>query len=166
MKPISDTDALGLAACKVLYPDYPIEYMEGSTSTLLGGHGGILGYDKNGSTKYFEYGRYNPNLKGVIGVKLSTDDGNIRNMNMPNLVLDKNGNPTDESLKNLKAALSRKSGKNTDAELTCGKDVNEKKVYEYINKIASDSKRNKYNWNPFSPNQCRSFAEDAFDAGR
>ncbi|EBK0974243.1 RHS repeat protein, partial [Salmonella enterica] len=65
----------------------------------------------------------------------------------------------------LKAALSKKAGKNTNVELTCSKDVDERKVYEYVNKIANDEKRDKYSWNPFSPNQCRSFAEDSFDAG-
>lgn len=165
LNPIMETDPLGLAACKVLYPDYPIEYMDGSTTTWLGGHGGILGYDKNGSTKYYEYSRYNPKLKGIIGTKLSTDDGNIRNVSMPDLVLDKEGNPTDESLEKLKTALSKKAGKNTNVELTCSKDVDERKVYEYVNKIANDEKRDKYSWNPFSPNQCRSFAEDSFDAG-
>ncbi len=165
LNPILGFDPLGLAACKVLYPDYPIEYMNGSTSTWLGGHGGIVGYDEKGSTKYYEYGRYNPSLKGIIGVKLPTDDGNVRNVSMPNLVLDKDGNPTNESLEKLKTALSTKAGKNTNAELTCSKDVDEKKVYEYINKVANDEKRDKYNWNPLSPNQCRSFSDDAFDAG-
>ncbi|MFJ2974565.1 RHS element core protein [Kluyvera sp. NPDC087067] len=165
LNPVQGIDPLGLAACKVLYPDYPIEYMNGRTSTWLGGHGGIVGYDENGSTKYYEYGRYNPSLKGIVGVKLPTDDGNIRNVSMPDLVLDKDGNPTNESLEKLKAALSTKAGKNTNAELICSKDVDEKKVYEYINKVANDEKRDKYNWNPLSPNQCRSFADDAFDAG-
>ncbi|EKT7568540.1 hypothetical protein A8N28_004951, partial [Salmonella enterica] len=99
------------------------------------------------------------------GVKLPTDDGNIRNVIIPDLVLDKDGNPTNESLEKLKVALSAKAGKNTNAELTCSKDVDEKKMYEYINKVANDKKRDKYNWNPLSPNQCRSFADDAFDAG-
>lgn len=165
LNPTMETDPLGLAACKVLYPDYPIEYMDGSTSTWFGGHGGILGYDKNGSTKYYEYGRYNPKSKGIIGAKLPTNDGNIRSVSIPDLVLDKEGNPTDKSLENIKTALSKKSGKNTDVELTCSKDVDEKKVYKYINKIADNEKRDKYSWNPFSPNQCRSFSEDAFDAG-
>lgn len=101
--------------------------MNGSTSTWLGGHGGIVGYDEKGSTKYYEYGRYNPSLKGIIGVKLPTDDGNVRNVSMPNLVLDKDGSPTNESLEKLKTALSTKAGKNTNAELTCSKDIDEKK---------------------------------------
>ncbi|EIX9972295.1 RHS repeat protein, partial [Salmonella enterica] len=165
LNPVQGIDPFGLAACKVLYPDYPIEYMNGRTSTWLGGHGGIVGYDRKGSTKYYEYGRYNPSLEGIVGVKLPTDDGNIRNVIIPDLVLDKDGNPTNESLEKLKVALSAKAGKNTNAELTCSKDVDEKKMYEYINKVANDKKRDKYNWNPLSPNQCRSFADDAFDAG-
>nr|WP_201743015.1 hypothetical protein [Atlantibacter hermannii] len=77
----------------------------------------------------------------------------------------KDGNPTKKSLENLKSALSKRAGKNTAAELACSKDVDEKKIYDYINGIANNEKRDKYAWNPFSPNQCRSFADDAFNAG-
>ena len=35
--PLSFIDPEGLAACMVLFPDYPIEYAEGKTSTWLGG---------------------------------------------------------------------------------------------------------------------------------
>ncbi|OAT32555.1 core protein [Buttiauxella brennerae ATCC 51605] len=166
LSPVTQIDPLGLDACKILYPDYPIEYMDGKTSTWLGGHGGILGYDKNGTTKYYEYGRYAPGLKGIVGAKLSADDGNVRSISMPDLVLGKDGNPTDESLEKLKANLSKKAGKNTNAELTCSKNVDEKKLYEYIDKIANDKDRPKYDWNPLSANQCRSFAENAFEAGQ
>ncbi len=103
-----------------------------------------MGYDKNGSTKYYEYGRYNPKSKGIIGAKLPTDDGNIRNISMPDLVLDKEGNPTDECLEKLKNALSKKAGQSTDAESTCSKDVDENKLYKHINKIANNEKRDKY----------------------
>ncbi|KAA8997696.1 hypothetical protein FJU30_18220 [Affinibrenneria salicis] len=118
LNPVSNIDPLGLDACKVLYPDYPIEYMAGLTSIWLGGHGGIIGYDKHGSTKYYEYGRYEPDLKGIVGIKLPAADGNIRSISMPGLVLDKNGNPDNESHESLKMALSKRSGKNTRVELT------------------------------------------------
>lgn len=41
--PAGSIDPEGLAACTVLFPDYPIEYAEGKTSTWLGGHGGECG---------------------------------------------------------------------------------------------------------------------------
>jgi RHS repeat-associated protein len=36
--PLSSIDPEGLAACTVLFPNYPIEYAQGRTSTWLGGH--------------------------------------------------------------------------------------------------------------------------------
>jgi len=113
MNPVDWVAPLGLNGCYVLFPDYPIEYAEGKTSTLLGGHGGVFGYDSKGNTEYYEYGRYNPSGKGIIGVKLPTDEGNIRRVSMPNLKMDENGQPTKESLENLKSALSNRAGKGT-----------------------------------------------------
>ncbi|HIE5942669.1 RHS repeat-associated core domain-containing protein [Burkholderia cepacia] len=55
--PVSDVDLIGLAACNVLFPDYPIEYANGKSSTWLGGHGGVLTYSSAGVTWYYECGR-------------------------------------------------------------------------------------------------------------
>jgi hypothetical protein len=161
--PVGEVDPLGLDACYVHFPNYPITYNEtGDTSTRLGGHAGVLTYDKKGSTKYYEYGRYSTG----IGAKLPEDDGNIRRVYIPNLKINKDGNPTAESMAALKAALSRNAGKNTEATLTCSASSDLSKVHEHIKKIANDPNRDKYSWNPFSPNHCRSFAKDAVEAGR
>lgn len=164
--PLSYIDPEGLSACEVMFADYPIEYADGQTSTLLGGHGGVLGYDSEGSTQYYEYGRYAPTLPGIIGQSLPSDDGNVRRVSMPDLVMDENGNPTPASLAALKEALSKKAGKGTKAKLTCDAQADEKKVYEYVKKIADDRKRQKYSWKPWNRNQCRTFANRAYQAGR
>ncbi|WP_176129631.1 RHS repeat domain-containing protein, partial [Burkholderia cepacia] len=163
--PVSNVDLLGLAACTVLFPDYPIEYANGKTSTWLGGHGGILSYSSTGVTQYYEYGRYNPNMPGVIGEKLPADAGNVRRIGVPNLSIGEGGLPTEESLSKIKDALSKKAGKNTRVELKCDAGADDKKVAAYANSIAGDSKRKEYSWKPWSANHCRTFAADALKSG-
>jgi RHS repeat-associated protein len=164
--PMNWGDPTGLQqACVVNFPKYPVEYTEGKTSTWLGGHGGVLTYNSTGETLYFEYGRYNPNLPGIVGEKLPANEGNIRQVLMPDLKIDKNGNPTKESMEKLKQSLSTKSGKGTAANLVC-KSADPQKVLRYVNNIANNKDREKYRWNPFNPNHCRSFAEKASEAGQ
>ena len=142
----------------------PIDTGLGFISTRLGGHGGVVTYDNKGSTQYYEYGRYKPT--GATGVGLPADQGNIRRVSVPNLVMDKNGQPTPASLKALRKALAENAGKRTKADLTCDADADEKKILEHIKKIANDANRRKYSWNPLNPNHCRTFANDAFNFGR
>ena len=78
----------------------------------------------------------------------------------------KDGQPTPESMDALAAALSRKAGKNTKAKLTCDANADEKKVYENAMSFANNQSRPKYNWKPWSANQCRTFSKGAFNAGR
>ncbi|MCC7068143.1 MAG: RHS domain-containing protein [Burkholderiales bacterium] len=157
-------DPLGLEACIVNFPDYPIEYADGKTSTWLGGHSGILTYDAKGQTSYFEYGRY-PASKGNMGVQLPQAEGNIRKVVMPNLKMGPNGTPTHESMDELERNLSRKAGRNTNPVLTC-KRGDPKKISDYVNNLANDKDRPKYGWNPLNSNHCRDFAANALKAGQ
>jgi RHS repeat-associated protein len=161
---VNGFDPYGLAACQVLFPNMPIDTGLGFSSTNLGGHGGILTFDNRGGTQYHEYGRY-PSSQAT-GVGLPAEEGNVRQVRVPNLKLDKNGQPTPESLEALKKVLQDKSGKGTNAELTCDADADEKKIRDYIKKIAEDANRAKYSWKPWSSNQCRDFANRAFNSGR
>lgn len=164
--PVSLVDPEGLDACVVNFPDMPIEYAEGRTSTLLGGHSGVLGYSPSGSTRYYEYGRYSPNSSNVIGARRPAEYGNIRRLPVPDLKIGPDGKPTPESLKALLDALSRAAGKGTPAELSCSPEADEKKVYEYLEQLAKDRNRKPYNWKPWSKNHCRSVAADALKAGK
>ena len=167
--PLSAIDPYGLDACYVLFPDYPITYnSSGDTSTWLGGHAGVLGYDDQGHTRYYEYGRYSRGGKWgrLIGERFSSGAGNVRRVKMPDLEMGEDGKPTPESLKRLKEALSDRAGKDTDVELSCDADADENKVYDYIEDLADNANRTPYRWNPFRPNHCRSVAKDAFNAGR
>lgn len=51
------------------------------------------------------------------------------------------------------------------AELTCDADADEKKVYEYAMSVANNKDRPKYSWKPWSSSQCRTFSNNAFNAG-
>ena len=164
--PLSFVDLKGLAACTVLFPDYPVEYSEGRTSTWLGGHGGVLGYDSSGKTHYYEYGRYSPNSGGVLGARLPQSDGNVRAITIPNLKVDKDGLPTPESLEKLRSELSKKAGKNTEAELSCDAKADEQRVYKYVMDLANNPERPRYSWKPWDENHCRTFSKNAFNAGR
>jgi RHS repeat-associated protein len=161
---INSFDPYGLAACQVTFPNMPIDTGLGFSSANLGGHGGILTYDSKGATQYHEYGRYPASQ--ATGVGLPADEGNVRRVGMPNLKFDKNGQPTPESMEALRKALQGKAGKGTSADLTCDADADEKKIRDYIKRIAEDANRAKYSWKPWSSNQCRDFANRAFNAGK
>lgn len=163
--PLMLADPTGLAACTVMFRDYPVEYADGKTSTWLGGHGGVIGYNNSGVTQYYEYGRYPASTPGRQGVGLPKDDGNIRKVEVPNLTFDASGQPTQQSLDNLKRALAARAGKGTEPTLHCDPNANEQAVYAYVHSIADDKNREKYSWNPFDSNQCRDFANNAFDKG-
>lgn len=154
--PLVMVDPLGLAGCFVNFSDYPITIPGTSTTTTLtSGHAGALGYDNaTGTTRYYEYGRYD------------SDYGNVRRQSVPDLTIDKNGNPTPESLNALQEALSRTAGHGTKTELTCEKNIDEKKVYDYAEKLKKDQNRPPYSWKPWASNTCRDFARRALGAGR
>ncbi|MGO2258341.1 MAG: RHS repeat-associated core domain-containing protein [Hafnia alvei] len=157
VNPVQFYDPLGLAVCKALFPDYPIEDSPGKTSAWLGGHGGVLGYDNKGVTRYYEYGRYAPSTKGIIGSTLPCDDGNVRKVTIPNLTIGSDGNPTKESWNKLKKSLSAAAEHNTPVELTCSQTADQQAAYDYAVSVANNKERDKYDWNPFSSNQCRTF---------
>ena len=130
----------------VNFPDYPISYSPGKTTTWLGGHSGLFGYDSNRSTRYYEYGRYGSGGKygEIIGEKLPSLDGNYRRVPIPDLVIGPDGNPTQASLDKLKKALKERAGHNTGAELECDSEADEIKIYEKILKDAKNKARTKY----------------------
>ena len=154
--PVSMIDPLGLTGCFVNFPDFPITVPGTSwQTTLTPGHAGALGYDSaTGATRYYEYGRYD------------SDFGNVRRRRMPNLEIGKDGQPTPGSMKVLQEALSRRAGEGTRAELSCERNIDEKKMYDYAEKLLRDANRPPYSWKPWASNTCRDFARRALDAGR
>lgn len=98
-------------AAKVKVPDYlpfvdilPNEIRVPHTKNKISdlGHAGVLFINgKTGTTKYFEYGRYDPEKLGWVK----------KIQNLPNVKVDKNGIVTEQSLINVLMIVSRKAGK-------------------------------------------------------
>ena len=115
--PIKYIDPDGRDGVYITFPDYPIQFLEENipikifnktwnitfeyTSTSAG-HAGVLLIDnESGETKYYEYGRYYGEEKGVT----RTLEGGV-----PNVIIE-DGKPTSESLNNTLSVISKKAGK-------------------------------------------------------
>jgi len=55
--PVGLMDPFGLSACMVYWPYYPI-VVPGTQVSVPAIHAGVLTYDSEGNTRYYEYGRY------------------------------------------------------------------------------------------------------------
>jgi len=98
--PINRIDPDGKDAILIVFPDYKISAYGRRWSHL--GHAGILLIDnETGLTKYYEYGRYDPENKGWV-----------RKITIPNVEIGENGKPTIESLNKVLSVISEKSGHN------------------------------------------------------
>lgn len=94
-------------ALLVVYPDYPVNTDSWYGYTTLVGHAGVLLINAAGLTKYFEYGRYDAQMKGEL-----------RTYGVPNAVIGDDGKATPDSLKEVLRALSARSGKPKDGPAT------------------------------------------------
>ncbi|MEQ3106428.1 hypothetical protein [Bacteroides salyersiae] len=98
--PVKYIDPNEKDAVLVVFPDYKISTPIGKMGNL--GHAGVLLINnKTGLTKYYEYGRYDKEGKGEV-----------RNIKISNVKIDKNGKPTTESLNKVMGELSKKAGQN------------------------------------------------------
>jgi hypothetical protein len=124
------TDPSGLDGIKINYDWYPI-------STPLGkvplGHGAVIAVNPdNGTTKYFEYGRYD------------SDFGQVKQHPVPNLVLDEDGNPTEQSLKNLCDFISHHYGHDTHVTGDCYPDADYRQIIDFALHRMHDKTRKPY----------------------
>jgi len=149
--PVNWADPTGFAGCYVSYPGYPITIPGTSVKVPLT-HAGVLSYDNEGQTRYYEYGRYNSNY------------GNVRRRTVPDLELGPDGKPTPESWKKLRDALNNISN-GTTANIICDDKADSDKINKFAEQRMNDSKRAPYSWSPFNFNTCTSFASDALKAG-
>ncbi|MFN5136196.1 MAG: RHS repeat-associated core domain-containing protein, partial [Chitinophagaceae bacterium] len=96
--PINAIDPDGKDAILIAYPDYKIQTPVGKIGGL--GHAGVLLIDnKTGATRYYEYGRYDAEGKGLV-----------RTVKISNVKIGKDGKPTVESLNKVLGQLSKKAG--------------------------------------------------------
>jgi len=96
--PINAIDPDGRDAILIVFPKYKISTPIGKVGGL--GHAGVLLIDnKTGLTKYYEYGRYDKDGKGIV-----------RTVAVSNVVIGKDGKPTIESLNKVMGQISKSSG--------------------------------------------------------
>jgi RHS repeat-associated protein len=96
--PVKFVDPDGNDSVGINYDYYKVDTGMGFSAPL--GHGGtLLINEKNGNTKYYEYGRYDPKGAGIVGAKLPQEDGNVRRVSVPDATIGKDGKPTQDSLK-------------------------------------------------------------------
>jgi len=152
--PLKFVDPDGRDAIPIAFPDYKISALGTKWGGL--GHAGIILIDpKTGSTRYYEYGRYDKAERGIV-----------RRQTVPNVVMDKKtGKPTEASLQKLMGAVSKKAGHGTRVEGAYVKDDNFQKMADYAEKRMennSDEKRKSYS---ITGNNCGTFSQDVLEAG-
>jgi RHS repeat-associated protein len=150
--PLAYIDPDGKDAIFIVFPDYKIQTPAGKIPYL--GHAGVLLIDnKTGSTKYYEYGRYDAENKGLV-----------RTMSISNVVIDKaTGKPTQESLQKVMKQISDKSGHGTKIQGAYIESNKFKEMNDYAQqkmKENDDPNRKEYDLNS---NNCGTFAADVVD---
>jgi len=143
-------DPSGQDAIVVNYRGYPVNTGYGFTLPL--GHGAVIAVEPDtGTTKYYEYGRYD------------SDFGQVKQRPVPNVVIGEDGAPTAESLEILYDYISAHYGKQRSVEATYYKDADYQEVIDFAVKRMNDKKRKPYH---LLMNNCTRFARDAANAGR
>lgn len=149
--PLIFVDKDGRDAILIVFPDYKISTPLGKIGGL--GHAGILLIDnKTGATKYYEYGRYDKEEKGLV-----------RNIPISNVVLGKDGKPTVESLNKVLGQISEKSGQGgkIDGAYVISDQFDEMNKYAKDKQSEnSDPKRTPYS---LLGNNCGTFAADCIN---
>lgn len=98
--PINNVDVKGRDVVFISYSGYEIALGKLRVPGL--GHAAVLLINnKTGITKYYEYGRYDSEKKGIT-----------RKISVPNVRIGEDGRPTEESLQIVYSYLSRTVGKN------------------------------------------------------
>lgn len=99
--PLVNIDPDGRDAIAVVFPEYKITALRRKWSGL--GHAGIVTIDSKGHTRFFQYGRYK-------GSNKNAPPGRVRRLKVVDVIMNKNGTPTNASLKALLKDISQKAG--------------------------------------------------------
>ena len=146
--PINCIDPNGKDGICIAFPDYKISTPIGKIGNL--GHAGVLLIDnKTGVTKYYEYGRYDKEGKGVV-----------RTFAVPNVKIGQDKKPTLESLNKTLSIISEQAGHAGRIEGAYIESDKFKEMKNYAeSKIAenANSKRKEYS---LRNNNCGTFAAD------
>ena len=146
--PINCIDPNGKDGIYIAFPDYKISTPIGKIGNL--GHAGVLLIDnKTGVTKYYEYGRYDKEGKGIV-----------RTFAVPNVKIGQDKKPTLESLNKTLSIISEQAGHAGRIEGAYIESDKFKEMKNYAeSKIAenANSKRKEYS---LRNNNCGTFAAD------
>jgi RHS repeat-associated protein len=134
--PLKYVDPDGQEAIAIQYPGFEVHSRNSLPGVPLG-HGGVVIVAKDGSTHYFEYGRY------------AGPDGLMRTQPTPPVERDATGDITPESMTNLLKALSQEAGRGgqVDALVIQTTELQDDVMEAYLEsrlKQNSDPKRQKY----------------------
>ncbi len=146
--PIIHIDPDGKDAVMVVFPDYKISTPVGKIGGL--GHAGVLLIDnKTGKTKYYEYGRYDKEGKGIV-----------RTLAVSEVKMGKDGKPTIESLNKVMEQISNKAGHDGKIEGAYMKSDKFKEMNNYAQEKMNDNNNPKRQEYSLSSNNCGTFAAD------
>ena len=153
--PLGHFDPDGEEAIAVTYPGYQVG-VRGSFTLPLG-HGGVVLVEKDGTTHYFEYGRYHG------------PDGEVRNAGAsdaatPPVQRDASGNITQDSMNNLLQTLSGASGKGgpVDALVIPTTSAEDENILTYLKaRQAQNSDPNTEKYSLFGGHNCGTLACEA-----
>lgn len=168
--PLKYIDPTGTDAVYIAFPDYQIsvdtpDWIPQSAKDFLGmkdsvkvsglGHAGVLLIDhKTGYTKYYEYGRYDREGRGMV-----------RTRSVPNVKMGKDGQPTPESLNRVLLKISQQSGQGTRIEGAYFKNDQFKAMNDYAtSRMAENGDPNRSTYDICS-NNCSTFAKQTIEAG-
>lgn len=151
--PYRFTDPDGRDGVPVVFPDYKITVGPFKVPGL--GHAGVLLIDnKSGTTKYYEYGRYD---KAGMGV--------VRNIPVSNVTMGKDGKPTPQSMQKVLGQISDKAGHGGAVEGAYVKSDNFAAMQNYAEgRMAQNTDQNRESYS-LTSNNCATFATSVINAG-
>ena len=148
LNPVMMVDPDGRDAIYIVFPDYKISAFGKKWEDL--GHAGVLLIDnKSGVTKYYEYGRWDEEKKGIT-----------RKITIPDVKMGKDGKPTNASLNKVLREISKKAGQGGRIEGAYISSDKFKDMNEYAQKKIkenNDPQRKEYS---LFRNNCGTFAAD------
>jgi len=152
--PLKYVDPSGKDAIPIVFKDYKISALGMKWSGL--GHAGILLIDnKTGLAKYYEYGRYDKEGKGIV-----------RQRAVPNVAMDKNtGMPTQESLNKVLGVISKEAGHGGDVTGAYVKNDNFKEMNEHAQEQKAQNDNPDRKEYSITGNNCATFMKETLEAG-
>jgi RHS repeat-associated protein len=148
--PLDETDPTGEDGIAINYDWYPVDTGMGFHLPL--GHGAVIAVNPaNGQTTYFQYGRYDSEKIGVV-----------QELPVPNVVMGKDGLPTQDSLNNLYSYISKHYGHGSHVTATYHKNADYRKIIRFARKRKNDKHRKTYG---LIGNNCKTFRDEAIEAG-